>query len=243
MKVTVIASIIAAAQTRQNGDTLQARLGVSVTETWTSQSGQPGSRVTPITIDARGRFAQSLSAAVVGEKVYVVGDMDVRPFHNRSGEFHAPLAIRPYELRMLGPAQDEDYISVEDIGNLGRDPEMRYLDNGEPVSNFSIAINTVSGSGENRQEYTQWVDIAVFGDTAENVNNYLTRGSMVQVRGNRIEARTWKSADGEDRVGIQLTARRVQFLSRVNSGNGGAADAPEHSEPAHDDSADDMPWN
>lgn len=242
MKVTIIATITAAAQTRQNGDSLQARLGVSVTEFWTSQSGTPGSRVTPITIDARGRFAESIANATPGEKLFAIGDLGVRPFHNRNGEFHAPLTLRPYELRMLGVAQDEDYIGVEDIGNLGRDPEMRYLDSGDPVSNFSIAINTVSGSGENRQEYTQWVDVAVFGDTAENVNNYLARGSTVQVSGSRLEARTWKTQSGEDRAGVQLTARRVQFLSRANNGNGGAAGAPADAAPAHDDSADDMPW-
>ncbi len=243
MKLQVIATIDNNPMIRTNNDQTQARVAASVTENWTTQAGEPGSRKTTFTIDTRGRFAESIAQAKVGEKVFVVGDMDVRPYTNREGQFLAPVVIRPYVLRMLGAAEDEDYLGVSDIGNLGRDPEMRYLDNGDPVTNFSIAINSVSGSGESRQEHTQWVDISVFGDLAETVNNYLGKGSTVEVEGSRISARTWKAGDGTDRAGLNLTARRVKFLSRGTNGaqGGGAAGAPADAAPAYDDS-DDMPW-
>ena len=100
------------------------------------------------------------------------------------------------------------------IGNLTRDPELRYLPTGQAVTTFTIAVNRVytSGTGEKKEE-TSFVRVVVWARRAEVCNEYLRKGSPVFVEG-RLQSRTWEAQDGTKRSSIEVVANNVQFLGR-----------------------------
>ncbi len=106
------------------------------------------------------------------------------------------------------------------IGNLGRDPEMRYTPSGQAVTNFSLATNYryTTADGETREE-TEWFRISVFGRQAESCNQYLSKGSKVYVEG-RLKSSTYQTRDGETRFSNEINASDVRFLG----GSGGRSD-------------------
>ncbi|OIQ88244.1 single-stranded DNA-binding protein [mine drainage metagenome] len=106
------------------------------------------------------------------------------------------------------------------IGNLGRDPEIRYMPSGEAVANFSIACTDSfkSKTGE-KQERTEWVRIAMFGKLAEIAGEYLKKGSSVYVEG-RMQTRKWQNKEGVDQYTTEIIADRMQMLGgRAGGGN------------------------
>jgi single-strand DNA-binding protein len=113
------------------------------------------------------------------------------------------------------------FVSI--TGYLGQDPSMRYLPNGTPVTNFSVATTfkwTDSDSGKHEQ--TTWFRVSAWGRQGEVVNEYLHKGDLVQVVGrlnpNEFGSpRIWTTKDGETRASYEVTAQRVDFL-RTNSG-------------------------
>lgn len=109
------------------------------------------------------------------------------------------------------------------MGNLTRDPELRYIPSGQGVTTFTIAVNRVynSQSGEKKEEVS-FIRVVVWGRMAENCNEYLKKGSPVFVEG-RLQSRTWDAQDGTKRSTIEVVAQSVQFLSR---GTGKAAEIP-----------------
>ena len=112
-------------------------------------------------------------------------------------------------------------------GNLGNDPEMRYMPDGQAVTNFSVACNRRWNdrvSGEPKEEVT-WLRVTVWGAQAEAVNQYLRKGRQVLVEG-RLRPdpdtgapRLWTRSDGSVGVSFEVVADRVQFLGSSN-GNG-----------------------
>ncbi len=100
------------------------------------------------------------------------------------------------------------------MGNLTRDPELRYVPSGQGVTTFTIAVNRVynSQSGEKKEEVS-FIRVVVWGRMAENCNEYLKKGSPVFVEG-RLQSRTWDAQDGTKRSTIEVVAQSVQFLSR-----------------------------
>ena len=115
------------------------------------------------------------------------------------------------------------------IGNLTRDPELRYLPSGQPVTSFSIAVNRTytSQAGEKKEEVS-FIRIVVWGRRAEVCNEYLKKGSPVFVEG-RLQSRSWDAQDGTKRSTIEVIAMNVQFLGR-GTGKPGAGTAPVASE-------------
>lgn len=107
------------------------------------------------------------------------------------------------------------------IGRLGRDPELRYSQAGQPVCNFSMATDeSFSDRDGNRQERTEWHRVVVFARQAENVANYLKKGSLAFVEG-RLQTRQWEDKEGQTRYTTEVVAQRVQFLdSKQDSGGG-----------------------
>jgi single-strand DNA-binding protein len=119
------------------------------------------------------------------------------------------------------------------IGNLGKDPETRYLPSGDAVTNFSIATTEKwkNKSGE-QQEHTEWHRISMFGKVAEIAGEYLKKGSPVYVEG-RIRTRKWQDKEGQDKYSTEIVADRMQLLGSRSSGSGGAEPmAREPREPA-----------
>jgi len=124
------------------------------------------------------------------------------------------------------------------IGNLGRDPEMRYTPNGQGVTSFSIASSRkyTTSSGERREE-TEWFNCSVFGKLADTCNQYLSKGKQVYVEG-RLSSRTYQTQGGETRHSLDINVTDVQFLGqRGDSGASeavGAAEAAGHHVPGED---------
>jgi single-strand DNA-binding protein len=103
------------------------------------------------------------------------------------------------------------------IGNLGRDPEMRYTTVGQAVTSFSVASNHryKTASGE-QQEETEWFNCQAFGKLAESCNQYLSKGQQVYVEG-RLKSRTYQTRDGQSRFSNDVMVTEVQFLSQPDS--------------------------
>jgi single-strand DNA-binding protein len=98
------------------------------------------------------------------------------------------------------------------IGNLGRDPEMRYLADGTPVTSFTVAVNRRwTGQDGTQGEKTWWFRVTCWRKLAETTNQYLKKGRQVMVIG-EIDASAWVGQDGEPRASLDLTARDVRFL-------------------------------
>ncbi len=100
------------------------------------------------------------------------------------------------------------------IGNLGRDPEMRYTPSGKPVTSFSVAVSRswVKPEGE-RTETTDWFNIVAWGRLAEICSQYLTKGSMVYVEG-RLETRSWEAENGQKHYRTEVVASDVNILDK-----------------------------
>ena len=106
------------------------------------------------------------------------------------------------------------------IGRLGRDPELRYTQNGTPVTTLNIATDESYTDREgNRVERTEWHRVTVFQRQAENCATYLGKGSLVFVEGS-LQTRKWQDQQGMDRYTTEIKAQRVQFLDRRNSRQG-----------------------
>ena len=100
------------------------------------------------------------------------------------------------------------------IGNLGRDPEMRYTPSGQAVTQFSVATNRNFRDPQGEwQSETEWFRVVVWGDQGERVAEYLRKGHKVYVEG-RIQTRQWEDQSGNKRYTTELIANRVQSLER-----------------------------
>ncbi len=117
------------------------------------------------------------------------------------------------------------------VGNLGRDPEMRYTPSGQQVTTFSMATSEKWTAQDGQlQERTIWWRVTVWGKQAENVNQYLKKGSKVLVEGRMtVDAKTggpriWTGQDGQPRASLEVTAGTVKFLSSRAEGAGGHAE-------------------
>ena len=101
------------------------------------------------------------------------------------------------------------------VGNLGRDPEVRYTSDGKPVANFTMATTerwSDPASGE-RKEKTEWHRIVVWGKQAEIAGEYLRKGRQVYVEGS-LQTREWTDRDGNKRQTTEVRAQRFQMLGR-----------------------------
>ena len=100
------------------------------------------------------------------------------------------------------------------IGNLGRDPEMRYTPNGRAVTSFTIAANlTYTSADGERQSDTEWFRVVAWNQLAELCNQYLSKGRRAYVEG-RLRSDTWTGQDGQTRHTNEIVADRVLFLDR-----------------------------
>lgn len=106
------------------------------------------------------------------------------------------------------------------IGNLGKDPEVRYMPSGEAIANITLATTDTwkDKSGE-KQERTEWHRVSFFGRQAEVVGEYLKKGSQIYVEG-RIQTRKWQDKEGQDRYTTEIVADRMQMLGGKSSGGG-----------------------
>jgi len=125
------------------------------------------------------------------------------------------------------------------IGNLTRDPELRYIPSGTAVASFTIAANRyfTSNTGE-RKEEVSFIRIVVWGRRAELCGEFLSKGSPVFVEG-RLRSRSWEGADGQKRNTTEVVANNVQFL-RPGKGQASSAQAKPDEVPADREIPDDV---
>ncbi len=129
------------------------------------------------------------------------------------------------------------YNKVILVGNLTRDPELRYTPNNTAVADLGLAVNrTYQNSQGEMQEDTTFVDITVWGRNAENCSQYLAKGRPALVEG-RLTFDSWENQQGERRTKLKVTAQRVDFLG---TGGGEGATAPAASQPSVDESPEEI---
>ncbi len=119
------------------------------------------------------------------------------------------------------------------VGNLGRDPEVRYMPDGGAIANISVATTDSwkDKSGE-KQERTEWHRVAFFGKLAEIAGEYLKKGSQVYVEGS-LRTRKWQDKEGKDRYTTEIVADRMQMLGS----RGGGSEAMSQEAPAKEHAA------
>lgn len=112
------------------------------------------------------------------------------------------------------------YHTIIIVGNLGREPEMRYTPNGQAVTNFSVATNRqYTGSDGSQVKETIWFKVSTWGKIAEICNQYLRKGSKILVEGRLVPdpatggPRTWTRQDGSTSASFEVSASTVRFLS------------------------------
>ncbi len=139
------------------------------------------------------------------------------------------------------------YHTIILVGNLGRDPEMRYTPSGQAVTNFSVATNRqYTGSDGQLVKETIWFRVSTWGKVAENCNQFLKRGSKVLVEGRLVPdantggPRVWKRQDGTPSASFEVSASTVRFLTARGEDESMAAPAGEG--PGQPSEGDDIPF-
>lgn len=138
------------------------------------------------------------------------------------------------------------------IGNLGKDPEVRHLENGAVVANFPIATSEsyLDKATNERREITDWHNIVVWRGLAEVVEKYVRKGTKVYVEG-KLKTRSWQDKDGNTRYTTEVVADELTMLSRADStsqssapsySNEGTPAAPSKIEELLDNEPDDLPF-
>lgn len=104
------------------------------------------------------------------------------------------------------------------IGNLGKDPEMKYNQDGKPITTFSVAVSRTWKSPDGQQsEETEWFRVVAWERLAETCNEYLRKGSKVYIEG-RLKTRKWTAPDGQERQIVEVIASEMQMLDSRQQG-------------------------
>ena len=117
------------------------------------------------------------------------------------------------------------------VGRLGKDPETRYMTNGEAVTNATLATseNWKDKSGE-KQEKTEWHNLVFYRRLAEVAGEYLRKGSQVYIEG-KIQTRKWQDKEGKDRYTTEIIVNEMQMLGGKGEGSAAAQQAPAERKP------------
>ena len=128
------------------------------------------------------------------------------------------------------------------LGNLTRDPELRYVPSGAPVCSFDLAVNRsyTTQAGERRDEVC-YVTIVVWGKQAETCAEYLKKGRGALVEG-RLTLRSWETPDGQKRSKHEVVGERVQFMGGRREGGGPLEQEPEVARAPEAGGEDDVPF-
>jgi single-strand DNA-binding protein len=112
------------------------------------------------------------------------------------------------------------------VGNLGKDPETRYMTSGEAVTNVRLATtDTWKDKAGEKQERTEWHSIVFYGRQAEIAGEYLKKGRQIYVEG-RLQTRKWQDKEGQDRYTTEIVADRMQMLGNREGGGGAPMGEP-----------------
>ncbi|MCZ2108302.1 MAG: single-stranded DNA-binding protein [Dehalococcoidia bacterium] len=111
------------------------------------------------------------------------------------------------------------------IGNAGRDAELRYTASGTPQSQFSLAVNRRVRNQQTNdwEDQTEWFNIVIFGDQAERVSQYITKGKQIYAEG-RLQTRNWDDDQGVKHTRVEVIANNIVLLGGRDGGQGGGGD-------------------
>lgn len=104
------------------------------------------------------------------------------------------------------------------VGNLGRDPEVRYAQSGTAVAKINLAVNERRKQGDEWIDHTEWVRVTCFGRTAENVGKYLAKGRSIYVEG-RMQTSKYTDREGQEKWSTEVVANNIVFLASGGDGN------------------------
>lgn len=107
--------------------------------------------------------------------------------------------------------------SINIIGRIGKEIELKYLQSGSAVASFSIAVDQSYKKDGQKVEKTSWFDVSAFGKTAETVNQYFHKGSMIGITG-ELEQQTWKAQDGSNRSKVIIKLQNLTFIDKKADG-------------------------
>lgn len=133
------------------------------------------------------------------------------------------------------------------IGNLGKDPEVRYTTSGQGVASFSIATTEkFKNKSGDMEERTEWHNVVLWGKLAEIAKDYLSKGKTVYIEG-RLQTRKWQDKDGRDRYTTEIVGDKMQMLSPKGSsagsgGRSGGEPTTAYDDPVGYNQEDDIPF-
>lgn len=167
----------------------------------------------------------------MGQKVFVSGRLSTRTWEDDKGQKQYRTEVVTNQVLPLDrgnavpPDEPDDQPDADQsgdseglnemivMGNLGRDPEMRYTASGSAVTTFSVAVNRSFSADGQRREETEWIRVVAWNKLAELVSQYLTKGRRAFVEG-RLTTRSWDGQDGQKHYMTEVVANQVVFLDR-----------------------------
>jgi single-strand DNA-binding protein len=204
-----------------------ASFGVSTNRRWTTNSGQARESTEWFHLVAWGKLAELAGRRLRrNQRIYAEGHIQTRVWEDADSQRHFLTEIVASRLIPVGeaaagagevaPEEDEDtplcLNRVMVIGNLGRDPEMRYTPGGQAITSFNLAATRTwtSANGE-RRDSTEWFSVVSWGSLAEICHQYLAKGRRVYVEG-ELRTRGWDQPDGQRHFRTELVASEMIML-------------------------------
>jgi single-strand DNA-binding protein len=211
---------------------------VATNRRWTTNAGETRESIEWFNVVAWGSLAEAAGRQLArGQRIYVEGHLQTRSWDDAQGQRLFRTELVANKLIPAGTQDGDRFGSSEEmpmclnrvlvIGNLGRDPEMRYTPGGQAVTSFSLAATrTWSTSNGDRQEATEWFNVITWGSLAEICNQYLTKGRRVCVEG-ELRTRGWEQPDGHKHFRTELVANEMIMLGPRPTSSGLEEFAPE----------------
>lgn len=200
---------------------------VSTNRRWTTNSGESREATEWFSVVAWGNLAEAANKLLQkDQRIYAEGYLQTRGWEDSDGQRHVRTEVVASKLI---PMDDREAIASRNmdaenegtplclnrvmvIGNLGRDPEMRYTPEGQAVTSFSLAATrTWTSANSRRRDSTEWFNVVSWGSLAEICNQYLTKGRRVYVEG-ELRTRGWEQPDGKKHYRTELVANEMIML-------------------------------
>jgi single-strand DNA-binding protein len=200
---------------------------VSTSRSWTTNAGEDRTSTEWFNVVTWGKLAEIASQRVrLNQRIYAEGHLQTRSWDDQEGQRHfrtefVATKLIPFENRQAIAQEEVEGESevaplclnrVQAIGNLGRDPEMRFTPRGQAITTFSLAATRtwVTTTGE-RRDATEWFNIVTWGSLAEICSQYLTKGRRVYVEG-ELRTRGWEQPDGKKHFRTELVVNEMIML-------------------------------
>jgi single-strand DNA-binding protein len=199
---------------------------LSANRRWTTGAGQTRETNEWFNVIAWGDLAKAATDLLHrDQRVFAEGSLQTRSWDDKEGQRHVRTEVVANKLIPMDDREDlaeDSALRCEEtplclnrvmiIGNLGRDPEMRYTPDGQAVTSFSLAATrTWSPSNSGRRDATEWFNVVSWGSLAEICNRYLSKGRRVYVEG-ELRTRGWEQPDGRKHFRTELVANEMIVL-------------------------------